>query len=78
MGDGVMSDNRIEQINDLRSLNYNWDGYGALPITEGSIALALEILTSIPESFGVVPTVDGGVMFDNGIGSIIEVWVGDE
>ena len=45
-----------EVVTDLASLSENWDGYGAVPISEAALRVA--------EAIYVVPTCNGGIQVE--------------
>ena len=61
------------QLDCLKTLEPNWDSYGALPIDEKSIQAAREFIARLPPStWGVTavnPTPNGGVQFEWEAGS---------
>ena len=58
----------LERLTHLSKLRENWDSYGAEPISQGSIALAVqlssEIMTEDTPMPTIVPTTRGGIQFE--------------
>jgi hypothetical protein len=61
---GTIINRNIEQLDQLRSLAYNWDGYGALPIKEESYIQALYLISKIEKNLYCIPTSSGNVQVE--------------
>lgn len=67
----------IERIENYRGLEKDWDSYGAPPIQEGAILLALDLVRILEgtehEIVGSGPTNDEAILLDTKSGRGIEV-----
>lgn len=65
------------KILSFSKLKYNWDGYGAKPVNQKTINLALKLVDFLPlisgKNWCVVPLCEDGIMFENDT-QTIEVW----
>ncbi|TDN36962.1 hypothetical protein E4631_19975 [Hymenobacter sp. UV11] len=72
MGLGLVVPKLLTQVNSFKDLAYDWDTYGALPIAEGAIAQARQLLNALSlqlvyapaVSVHVFPMRDGGVQVE--------------
>lgn len=69
-----------DKIKSFASLKYNWDSYGASPVNQETINLALKMVDFLPllsdKNWCVVPLCDCGIMFENDNETIV-IWSGE-
>ena len=71
-GLGLVTPKLLTQVNSFKDLAYDWDTYGALPIAEGAVAQARQLLNALSlqlvyapaVSVHVFPMRDGGVQVE--------------
>ena len=65
-----------DKIEALRTLSDNWDGYGALAITNEAVDLAQQVADVLDDSWSACPVPDGSVQLElhaDGFDSEIEI-----
>jgi hypothetical protein len=64
----VEHDRALADIEALRSLQPNWDSYGAVAIRPEAIAKALDMKQGLSGPWAVVPCSDGGIQLEQHAG----------